>query len=105
MTDTVGADRKVSVAPASDWTRGMLQFDGTPLSEAVALANRYSDRHILLVGGLGALRVTGAFRAGDTAGLAKALAAAFGLSLQQNADGNLLLSRTTSPQAQNKTGG
>jgi transmembrane sensor len=105
MTDTVGADRKVSVAPASDWTRGMLQFDGTPLSEAVALANRYSDRHILLVGDLGALRVTGAFRAGDTAGLARALAAAFGLSLQQNGQGNLVLSRNGSPERRNKIGG
>jgi transmembrane sensor len=106
MTVNAGGAERTSVAvPASDWTRGMLQFDGTPLTEAVALANRYSERHILLIGDLGGLRVTGAFRAGDTAGLAKALAAAFGLSLQQNADGNLLLSRTTSPQAQNKTGG
>jgi transmembrane sensor len=100
-----GADRKVAGAPAPDWTRGMLQFDGTPLAEAVALANRYSERRILLVGDLGALRVTGAFRAGDTAGLAKALAAAFGLSLQQNGEGNLVLSRKMLPERRNKIGG
>jgi transmembrane sensor len=106
MTVNAGGAERTSVAvPASDWTRGMLQFDGTPLTEAVALANRYSERHILLIGDLGGLRVTGAFRAGDTAGLAKALAAAFGLSLQQNGQGNLVLSRNGSPERRNKIGG
>jgi len=100
-----GAERANVVRRSPDWTRGMLQFDRTPLATAVALANRYSERHILLAGDLGAQRVTGAFRAGDTAGLAKALAAAFGLSLEQRADGNLILSRSASPGFQNKTGG
>lgn len=100
-----GAELKGAVVPASDWTRGMLQFDGTPLVQAVALANRYSERHIMLAGDLNALRVTGAFRAGDTGGLARALAAAFGLSLQQNGEGNLVLSRKMSPERRNKIGG
>lgn len=99
-----GTERKRADAPAPDWTRGMLQFDATPLADAVALANRYSERHIVLVGDLGALRVTGAFRAGDTAGLAKALKAAFGLSLQQSRDGRLILWRSTAA-LQNKRGG
>jgi transmembrane sensor len=92
-----GAEQKSAVPSVPDWTRGMLQFDGTPLADAVALANRYSERHIILVGDLAALRVTGAFRAGDTAGLAKVLAAAFGLSLQRRADGDLVLSRHIRP--------
>ena len=100
-----GAEQKGVAAPTSDWTRGMLQFDGTPLADAVALANRYSKRHIMLVGDFTVLRVTGAFRAGDTAGLAKALAAAFGLSLGQRDDGTLLLSRSGSSAPQNKRGG
>lgn len=100
-----GGERMGAVAHAPDWTRGMLQFDATPLADAVALANRYSERHIVLAGNLGALRISGAFRAGDTAGLAKALAAAFGLSLQQGPDGNLILSRSASAPAQNKRGG
>ncbi|MEO8454061.1 MAG: FecR domain-containing protein [Sphingomicrobium sp.] len=86
-----GAEHKGVVAPTLDWTHGTLQFDGTPLADAVALANRYSERHIILLGNLDALRVTGAFRAGDTTGLAKALAAAFRLSLQQRPDGTLIL--------------
>lgn len=99
-----GPERSATVQPASDWTRGMLQFDGTPLGDAVALANRYSNRHIIIAGNLGALRVTGAFRAGDTIGLARALAAAFGLTLRQSADDNLILSKAPS-NLQNKKGG
>jgi transmembrane sensor len=100
-----GAGRKGAVPPAADWTKGMLQFDQTPLRTAVALANRYSGRHILLAGDVDALRVTGAFRAGDTVGLAKALAAAFGLSLKQDPEGDLVLSRSRSGRLQNKRGG
>lgn len=103
--DRRGAQQKSKVLSAPDWTRGMLQFDGTPLADAVALANRYSERKILLVGDLKDLRVTGAFRAGDTDGLAKALATAFTLSLQQRPDGNLILSRSVSPALQHKKGG
>lgn len=103
--DSSGAEQKAVVATASDWTTGMLQFEETPLAEAVALANRYSGQHIILVGDVDRLRVTGAFRAGDTEGLAKALAAAFGLALQRGADGNLILSQSTSPRSQNKSGG
>ena len=87
-----GAEQKNALKPAPDWTRGMLEFEGTPLADAVALANRYSDRHIIVPGDLTLLRVTGAFRAGDTVGLAKALAAAFRLSLRVAPDGNLVLS-------------
>ena len=78
---------------ASDWTRGMLEFDGTPLGVAVALANRYSEQKIVLQNGLGQLRVTGAFRAGDVSGLATALSEAFRLSVARNEQGNLVLSR------------
>ncbi len=91
--DPLGPERKAAARVAPDWTRGMLQFDGTPLSDAVALANRYSERKIILAGDFSSLRVTGAFRAGDTAGLARALAAAFALSLEQGPDGALELSR------------
>jgi transmembrane sensor len=94
-----GMSRTDSSFTRPDWTRGMLQFDGTPLADAVVLANRYSDRRILLSPGLGSLKVTGAFRAGDTEGLAKALAQAFHLSFSRTADGSLLLSRGSSSSA------
>ena len=92
-----GLTRETNVPAAPDWTRGMLQFDGTPIEAAVALANRYSNRHILISEDAAMLRLSGAFRAGDTDGLAKALAAAFHLSLHRAADGNLILSRKGSP--------
>lgn len=76
----------------SGWTRGMLQFDGTPLSDAVALANRYSEQKIVLGSGTEQLRVTGAFKAGDQGGLAKALAEAFRLKLRRTSAGHFLLS-------------
>ncbi len=100
-----GAEQTGVIARSSDWTRGMLQFDGTPLVDAVELANRYSKQHIMLMGDFASLRVTGAFRAGDMAGLAKALAAAFDLSFRQLPDGTQVLSRSTSPALQNKKGG
>jgi transmembrane sensor len=100
-----GTEQKGGIAPSPDWTRGMLQFEGTRLADAVALANRYSERRIILFGDLDALRVTGVFRAGDTIGLARSLAAAFSLSLQQRPDGSLILSRRAPPGLQNKGGG
>lgn len=74
-----------------DWTRGMLQFDATPLAAAVELANRYSSRRIVLEPGLSDLKVTGAYKAGDTLGFARAIAAAFDLSLNMTPDGRLVL--------------
>lgn len=100
--DSVTADRSGTVQTQTpiggqDWTRGMLQFDGTPLPAAVALANRYSNERIVIDGDLHRLRVTGAFRAGDTAGLATALAEAFHLSLGRTAGGGLILSPESAP--------
>lgn len=94
---SVGPGKPPSVAEMTvdpNWPSGMLEFDGTPLGEAAARANLYSSRQIIVDPRAAQLRVTGAFRARDTAGLAKALAAAFHLSLLQTAEGNLLLSPT-----------
>jgi len=71
----------------------MLQFDATPLPVAIEQANRYSARQILLGPKLDGLTVTGAFHAGDSAGLAKAVAAALDLKLEPLPNGNVLLSR------------
>ncbi len=83
-----------SLQSAPDWTRGMLEFDGTPLGTAVELANRYSTSKIYLSAGLDGLKVTGAFRAGDTKRLAAALAAAFHLTVARTSKGDLVLSRS-----------
>ncbi len=76
----------------------MLQFDDTPLAAAVAQANRGSRTRIRLADpSIGELRVTGAFRSGDAAGLAESLAAAFGLHLEPRSDGTLVLHRNRAP--------
>lgn len=87
-----GAEKR-SLRAAPEWTRGMLEFDGTPLGAAVELANRYSKSKILLSAGLQELRVTGAFRAGDVKGFAGALAEAFHLRVAKSPKGDLVLSR------------
>lgn len=85
-------------APAArgdtSWARRMLEFDDVPLGEAVETANRYSRVQIRLADdGIRNLRVTGAYRAGDAAGLARSLAAAFDLELTTEPDGTLTLGR------------
>lgn len=97
-----GVLAKVSVQMSPDWTRGMLQFDATPLGEAVELANRYSTQKIIVADNLKSLRVTGAYKAGDTSGFAKSLAAAFHLTLERTTGDDLLLRSQRSAAADNK---
>ena len=98
MTSIPAGDReRLELASGPDWTRGMLQFDGTPLEAAVIQANRYSQSKILLAPGLERQRVTGAFRASDVQGLARALAEAFHLSVSRTAGGNLVLAPMKAP--------
>lgn len=101
-----GFDATREIQAAGDWTRGMLEFDGMPLGTAVELANRYSDRKIVLSPALVGLRVTGAFRAGDTAGFARALARAFDLALSEGSGKTLILTaKSSSARHSNKNGG
>ena len=73
----------------------MLSFDAIPLSDAIATANRYSSAKIRTVDpAIDDLQVTGAYRAGDTQGLARSLAASFDLRLTIHADGDIVLDRS-----------
>lgn len=78
---------------ASDqWVVGMLVFKSRPLSEVLAQTNRYSRQQIVLGSApLGQLRVTGTFRPLPVNALAASLAAAFGLQMRTDANGNLVL--------------
>ena len=83
-----------SKARSSDsaWTRHMLEFDATPLGEAIALANRYSTTQIRLADSEMALRrVSGAYRVGDAAAFARSIAVAFGLQANAQPDGAIVL--------------
>ena len=76
------------------WPTGRLDFDATPLDQAIAEANRYSRTRISLADPrLSRLRVTGTFRAGDVEGLAQGLALAFDLGLERRTGQELVLRR------------
>lgn len=86
--------QQVSAAPggADQWVKGMLSFDGAPLEQVVAAANRYSDHKIRLgEPALAGLRVTGTFRATPTEALAAILAATFNLRVEHSAQGDFIL--------------
>ena len=74
------------------WTRRMLEFDATPLREAIALANRYSRTQVRLGDpALGRRTVSGAYHVGDARAFARTLAVAFGLKLERDEDGTIVL--------------
>jgi len=85
---------QVSPAPGGGdlWVSGMLSFDGTPLGEVVAEANRYAEHRIVLGDpALAERRVTGTFQARPTGTLATVLAATFGLRAERDARGDFVL--------------
>ncbi|MFA5963745.1 MAG: FecR domain-containing protein [Sphingomonas sp.] len=85
---------QVSAAPAGadQWVKGMLSFNGAPLEQVVAAANRYSEHKIRLgEPALAGLRVTGTFHATPTVALAAILAATFNLRVERDAQGDLVL--------------
>jgi transmembrane sensor len=90
--------RRPAASPVEPRTRtpqpAMLQFDDTPLGQALEQVNRGASPVVRLrEPTIAALRVTGGFRAGDTAGFAESLAAAFNLEVEHGADGVLWLRR------------
>jgi transmembrane sensor len=70
----------------------MLQFDETPLGQAVEAVNRHGSPPIRLRDpALARLRITGAFRPGDTRGFADSVAAAFAVEVERPSDGTIWL--------------
>ena len=65
---------------AISWRKGLVNFDDQPLGDAVAIMNRYSpDQIVIRDAGIGSLRVSGQFRAGDSQRFAETLAEMHGL--------------------------
>jgi transmembrane sensor len=66
------------------WKRNEAIFDDVPLAQAVAEMNRYDRTPIAVVGdGALALRVSGLYRTGDSAGFARAVAVLHGLVVRE----------------------
>lgn len=69
------------------WQRGQVAFDNTPLADAVAEMNRYSTVRLLVEDrSSAAIRVSGIFRAGDSADFARAVAKTYRLQVRNEAD-------------------
>lgn len=86
-----------AVTIEAQWTNGMLSFDGTRLADAIAQANRYSATRISLADPtLGDLRITGAYHAGDAAGLAQSMADSLGLHVTRTPRGDAVISAPAS---------
>lgn len=67
------------------WREGLLQFQNVPLSEAVSEFNRYRRQPIRLVDPrAGSLRISGAFRTGDSARFLDALSTGFPVRVQDD---------------------
>lgn len=94
---TGGRQVVAAPAPARDrqWPTGLLVFDGAQLGQVIAEANRYGARKIRLADpALARLEVSGGLKVTDPDGLARALAAALGLSTATAPNGDLVLART-----------
>jgi len=79
----------VNLQAARAWRTGQVVFGDTPLGDAVAEMNRYTDQPIGFDDpAVAQLRISGAFRTTDTAQFARAVSDIYGLTL------------TMSPQAQ-----
>jgi transmembrane sensor len=69
------------------WQRGQVAFDNAPLADAVAEMNRYSTVRLSVEDpSAAALRVSGIFRAGDSANFAQAIAKSYRLQIRNETD-------------------
>lgn len=88
------APKGADAASATSWTTGRLRFQGTPLAEAIAEVNRYTETKIILdAGAMGDERVSGVFDTGDTKAFVSAVTELFGLSARTTPEGIRLRAR------------
>lgn len=82
------ADRPpAAIADMLSWRRGVLTFDQTTLSDAVAEFNRYNRRQLRVVDDRAArLRIGGSFDATNADAFARLLHSAFGLEVTESGD-------------------
>lgn len=74
------------------WREGFLLFDDTPLDQAIIEVNRYAAKPIRVErSGIGSMKISGRFHAGDAEGFARLVAEIHGLQLAHNSDGSLTL--------------
>lgn len=87
--DRPGIITKVDPASALAWREGYLEFDRTPLTQAIADMNRYTDKPITITDPkIGALLVSGRFKTGDPARFARLLALTYPVMLSKDHAGH-----------------
>jgi transmembrane sensor len=87
-----GPQVPANLARVSAWRHRKLEFYDTPLAEAIADANRYSESQIeLRVPALDGARISGTFEAGKNDLLAEGLQTYFHLRAVRTADGKIVL--------------
>lgn len=80
------------LAAATRWTTGHLEFQATPLAQAVAEVNRYSGTKLVLAApDLAGSHVNGVFDAGDTPAFVNAVCELFNLTADPPRDGEIRL--------------
>lgn len=94
------AGRTVSLARHQDmrrftsWQDGLIMFADTPLGEAVDELNRYGTKRLVLGDAeLGALRVSGTFKAGQNADFLEAIAELFPVRIARETTDSIVLAR------------
>ena len=66
------------------WQRGEVVLEKTPLSEAILEMNRYEDEKLVIESpGIGALRISGIYHVGDSAGFAQTIAKLYHLQVTE----------------------
>jgi transmembrane sensor len=90
--DGLGQIASADLVTASDWQRGIVEFRGTPLAEAVEEINRYRPgRIILMSAALGRKQLSGRFRIDQMNNLLAQLEQAFNARLQHLPGGIVLI--------------
>ena len=76
-----------AVAKVTAWRAGHIEFEKTPLVEAIAEMNRYSATHLTIDASVAAqIPITGIFRAGASRSFARAVADAYGMRIIEQGD-------------------
>lgn len=86
--------RSVDTGAISAWQQGQLDLSDMPVSDALALMNRYSARKIVVKDpGVLDNKISGIFKAGDTQSAVDALSAYFGLRIAAQSPDEIVLTK------------